>query len=102
MRLFIALTIVMLWTLTSSLLMQSTFRTRLSFVLHQNFPDESVDDEKEPMFSMSYDPLGNYLLNFMKVLFTFVFFKFYIRNSKSSNFGKRLRGYTNGKSAAIF
>eukprot|EP01036_Dinobryon_divergens_P025221 gene25222-33747_t len=47
----------MLWTLTSSLLMQSTFRTRLSFVLHQNFPDESVDDEKEPMFSMSYDPL---------------------------------------------
>lgn len=46
-------------TLSSSLIMQSmhSFRTKLSFVLRQNFPDENVDDEKDPMFSLSYDPL---------------------------------------------
>ena len=48
-------------SLSSSLVMHS-FRTRLSFVVRQNFQNEDVDDEKDPMFSLSYDPLGNSLL----------------------------------------
>ena len=61
---FLFVLIFIACSLSSSLVMQSmhSFRTRLSFVVRQNFQNEDVDDEKDPMFSLSYDPLGNSLL----------------------------------------